>query len=170
MNMVAQYWQAVGINAQAKPEDRSLMYERKEANDHDANVWQGDGGLQDALIEMRWYAPTTGESNYAIPWYIWYAKPSNPTTAAEEPPAVVQEQLALVDQLKQTADADEQGRIFQQILDVAIDQFYAIGINLPGPGYGIAKTNVKNIPVPVPDAYLYPSPGPANTETFFYDV
>src|SRR5690606_6588427 len=42
MNMVAQYWQAVGINAQAKPEDRSLMYERKEANDHDANVWQGD--------------------------------------------------------------------------------------------------------------------------------
>ena len=70
----------------------------------------------------------------------------------------------------QTADADEQGRIFQQILDVAIDQFYAIGINLPGPGYGIAKTNVKNIPVPVPDAYLYPSPGPANTETFFYDV
>jgi len=168
MNMVAQYWQAVGINAQAKPEDRSLMYERKEANDHDANVWQGDGGLQDALIEMRWYAPTTGESNYAIPWYIWYSKPSNPTTAAEEPPEAVQAQLALVDQLKQTADEAEQAALFQQILEVAIEQFYAIGVNLPGPGYGIAKTTVRNIPVPVPDAYLYPSPAPTNTEAFFY--
>jgi peptide/nickel transport system substrate-binding protein len=168
-NMVAGYWQAVGINTMAKPEDRSLMYERKEANDHDANVWQGDGGLQDALIEMRWYAPEDGESNFAIPWYIWFRKPSNPTTAAEEPPEVVKAQLELVTQLEATADEVKQGEIFQQILEVAIEQFYAIGVNLPGPGYGIAKNNVKNIPAPVPDAYLYPSPAPVNTEMFFFD-
>jgi peptide/nickel transport system substrate-binding protein len=170
MNLVSQHWQAVGINAQVKPEDRSLLYERKEANDHDCNVWQGDGGLQDALLEMRWYAPVAAESNYAIPWYIWFSKPSNPTTAEEAPPEAVQQQLQLVTELRSTADEAKQAELFQQILQVAIEQFYAIGVNLPGPGYGIAKTNVKNIPNPVPDAYLYPSPAPVNTETFFFDV
>jgi peptide/nickel transport system substrate-binding protein len=127
MNLVAQHWQAVGINTQVAPEDRSLMYTRKETNDHTANVWQGDGGLQDALIEMRWYCPVSGESNYAIPWYIWYAKPSNPTAPEQEPPAVVQEQMELVRALGETADADNQAAIFQQILEIAIEQFYAIG-------------------------------------------
>ncbi|MEJ7838779.1 MAG: ABC transporter substrate-binding protein, partial [Thermomicrobiales bacterium] len=170
MALVAQYWQAAGINAQVRPEDRSLLYERKEANDHDCVVWQGDGGLQDALIELRWYAPVTGESNYAIPWYIWYTKPSNPTTTEEEPPEAVRAQMELVTQLRATADPDAQAALFQQILAGAIEQFYAIGVNLPGPGYGIAKTNVRNIPNPVPDAYLYPSPAPTNTETYFFEV
>ena len=168
MNLVVGYWQAVGVNAQLKPEDRSLLYQRKDANEHDCVVWGGDGGLNDALIEMRWYAPVNGESNYGIGWYQWFAKPANPLAAPVEPPEAVQAQLALVTELRQTVDEAKQAELFQQILDVAVEQFYAIGVLLPGPGYGIVKNNFMNLFEPMPDAYLYPTPGPANPEQFFF--
>nr|MBA2247772.1 ABC transporter substrate-binding protein [Chloroflexia bacterium] len=75
MNLVIGYWQAVGVNAQLKPQDRSLLYQRKDANEHQCVVWGGDGGFNDALLEMRWYAPVSGESNFGIGWFQWFAKP-----------------------------------------------------------------------------------------------
>jgi peptide/nickel transport system substrate-binding protein len=169
MSLVVGYWQQVGVNAQLKPEDRSLLYQRKDANEHECVVWQGDGGLQDAILEMRWYAPVNNESNYAIGWYQWFAKPTNPLAAPVEPPEEVQAQLRLVTQLWETIDPAAQAELFQQILDIAIEQFYAIGILLPGPGYGIVKNNFKNVLEPMPDAYLYPSPGPTNPEQYYFE-
>jgi len=168
MNLVVGYWQAVGVNAQLKPEDRSLMYQRKNANEHECVVWQGDGGLNDAILEMRWYAPVNGESNYGIGWQVWFNQPSNPLAAPVEPPEAVQAQLELVTQLQETIDEAEQATLFQQILEASIEQFYAIGILLPGPGFGIAKNNFMNLYEPMPDAYLYPTPGPTNPEQFFF--
>ncbi len=38
------YLQKVGIDMQVKAEDRALLYTRKNANEHDAVIWGGDGG------------------------------------------------------------------------------------------------------------------------------
>ena len=57
-----------------------------------------------------------------------------------------------------------------QILEIAIEQFYVIGVNLPGPGYGIAKNNVRNIFEPMADAYLFPTPAPTNPEQYWFEV
>ena len=43
--MLQKYWKAVGIDMTPKVEDRALMYTRKDANEFDAMVWGGDGGL-----------------------------------------------------------------------------------------------------------------------------
>ncbi|CAA9553978.1 MAG: ABC transporter, substrate-binding protein (cluster 5, nickel/peptides/opines) [uncultured Thermomicrobiales bacterium] len=169
MNLVIGYWQQVGVQAQLQPQDRSLLYQRKDANQHECVVWGGDGGLNDAILEMRWYAPVNNESNYGIGWWQWFAQPANPLAAAVEPPAEVQEQLKLVTQLRETVDPVAQGELFQQILDIAAEQFYAIGIALPGPGYGIVKTNFRNLVEPMPNAYLYPHPGPSNPEQYFFE-
>ncbi len=169
MNLVVGYWAQVGINAQLQPQDRSLLYQRKDANDHECVVWGGDGGLNDAILEMRWYAPVNNESNYGIGWYQWYAKPANPLAAAVEPPEEVQAQLQLVTQLQETVDPAAQAELFQQILDMAAEQFYAIGISLPGPGYGLVKTNIRNLVEPMPAAYLYPTPGPTNPEQYYFE-
>ncbi len=169
MNLVVGYWAQVGINAQLQPQDRSLLYQRKDANDHECVVWGGDGGLNDAILEMRWYAPVNNESNYGIGWYQWYAKPANPLAAPGEPPEEVQAQLQLVTQLQETVDPAAQAELFQQILDMAAEQFYAIGISLPGPGYGLVKTNIRNLVEPMPAAYLYPTPGPTNPEQYYFE-
>ena len=45
-------------------EDRDAFYNRKGANQHDAAIWGGDGGLE-VILEPRWYFPFSNESNYA---------------------------------------------------------------------------------------------------------
>lgn len=169
-NMVGQYWTDVGVTTQVKPEDRSLMYQRKEANEHDCCVWWGDGGLNDAILDPRWYIPTTTESNYGVPWAYWYLKTAAPSAEAEEPPAPIKEGLALYDALQDTGDPAEQQELMSQILAMAEEQFHAIGISLPAPGYGIRKNYMRNVPASTFQAYLYPTPSPTNTHTFWFDV
>ncbi|MGC4190831.1 MAG: ABC transporter substrate-binding protein [Thermomicrobiales bacterium] len=169
-NLIVGYLQAVGIDAQIKAEDRSLLYTRKESNDHDAVIWGGDGGLNDAIPDPRWYMPFSLESNFAVPWAIWYGKNSNALSQPEEPPAAVQEQMKIYDQLKASPDPEEQNSLMSQLLNAAVEQFYAIGIGLPGPGYGIAKNTMHNLPADgMADAYVFMTPAPANPQTFFYD-
>jgi len=169
-NMVATYWNAVGVSTQVNPVDRSLLYTRKETNDHDCVVWWGDGGLNDAILDPRWYIPINTESNYGIPWAYWYTGSEAPNAEPVEPPAQVQEALAIYDELKNTGDPAAQQELMAQILAIAEEQFYAIGISLPAPGYGIRKNSVRNVPAVMFQAYLYPTPAPTNTTTYWFDV
>ena len=168
LQLIRGHWQKVGIDAQIKEEDRSLLYSRKNANEHDAVVWGGDGGL-DVILEPRYYFPYSTESNFAQAWTIWYNPGGNPRTAPEEPPEATKQQMQLYDQLKATADKDQQAALMKQILEIAADEFYCIGIVLPPNGYGIVKNNFKNVPATMPGAWLYPNPAPSNTCQYFVE-
>jgi peptide/nickel transport system substrate-binding protein len=162
--MLQKYWKAVGIDMTPKVEDRALMYTRKDANEFDAMVWGGDGGL-DVVLEPRWYFPYSAESQFGELWQYWY----NKDPRGEEPPAAQKKQMELYDQLKATGDTKKQDELMKQILQIAQEQFNAIGIVLPTNGYGIVKNNFKNVPKTMPGAWLYPNPGPTNPEQYFID-
>ncbi|NOZ27672.1 MAG: ABC transporter substrate-binding protein [Chloroflexi bacterium] len=164
LELIRGYWKAVGIDMQVKTEDRSILYTRKEANEHDAVVWGGDGGL-DVILEPRWYFPYSAESNYAELWQFWY----NKDPRGEEPPEPTKKQMELYDQLKATGDPDKQADLMKQILEIAADQFYVIGISLPPKGYGIVKNNFHNVPKVMPGSWLYPNPAPTNPCQYFKD-
>ena len=165
LQLVQGYWAAVGVDMDQVVEDRAVLYDRKAANEHDAMVWAGDGGLEVAL-EPRHYFPFSNESGYAEGWQYWYNNPND--ERAIEPPDIVKQQMALYDQLKATVDQDQQNELMRQILDIAADQFYSIGIALPGNGYGIVKTNMHNVPTVMPASFAYPNPGPTNTDTYYF--
>jgi peptide/nickel transport system substrate-binding protein len=166
MELIREHWKAVGVDAEIKAEDRTLFYERKEANKHDVAIWQGDGGLQDAIIEPRWYFPYSNESNYATPWARWY---STKGKEGQEPPEPAKRQMDLYNELRLTADRDEQARLFREILAIAKEQFWAIGTVLQPENYGIKANNFHNVPEPIPEAYLYLTPAPARPEQFFIE-
>jgi peptide/nickel transport system substrate-binding protein len=170
MELVRGYWEEVGIQTNVSTMDRSLFYTRKDGNEHDVAIWGGDGGL-DVILEPRWYFPFSGESLFAQAWVTWYNNPSGQgaLTAPEEPPAAVQQQMDLYDQIKATGDAEEQAELMNQLLEIAADQFYAIGIGLPSPGYGIVQNNFHNVPSPHPGAWLYPNPGPTNPQQYWIE-
>jgi peptide/nickel transport system substrate-binding protein len=170
VNLVASYWNEVGVETVVKPEDRSLLYTRKEANDCDCVIWGGDGGFKDAIYDPRWYFPFSAESNYAQAWQTWYNKPSNPLTQPEEPPEAARQQMDLYDQLKETPDVDEQNALFAQILDIAQQQFWAMGLVLPINGYAIVKNNFMNVPETFPEAYVFVTPGPTNPQQYYFQV
>ena len=164
MDMVRTYWRAVGIDVSVKSENSELLYERKEANLHDAVVWQGDVGGMDPRLEPRYYMPYRDESNFAIPWAAWYQSKG---AEGEEPPAPVREQMRLYDQMAAAGDPEEQDRLLREVVSMAREQFYAIGISLPPKGYGIRRTDFHNVPTTMMIESDYPEPGPSNPEQYF---
>jgi peptide/nickel transport system substrate-binding protein len=162
---IPKFWKAVGVDAQVNVMQREAMYARKDANQHDAVLWVGDGGLE-VLLAPRWYFPySPQESNYAIPWAYWYRNRSDPR--GQPPPEAVQRQMALYDQIRTTADQKEQFEAMSRILDIAADQFYVIGISIPPLRYGIIKPNFHNVPLFIPHSWTYPHPAPTNPCQYF---
>jgi peptide/nickel transport system substrate-binding protein len=161
------YWNKVGIETRLNIMEREDMYRRKSANQHDAVVWVGDGGLA-VLLEPRWYFPSSPiESNYAIPWARWYRDRDDPR--GEQPPEAARRQMRLYDEILTTADQKKQYDTMTAILDIAADQFYVIGISTPPLRYGILKTGFHNVPTFIPHSWTYPHPAPTNPCQYFMD-
>ena len=163
LELVQGYWADVGIDMQVEVEDRSILYDRKEANEHQAVVWGGDGGLE-IFLEPRWYFPFSNESNFAMLWNFWF----NGDARGVEPPDAPKRQMDLYRQIQSTADGDLQVELMTEILNIAQEEFYTIGISLPAPGYGIRNANMQNVPDVFPSGWKYPHPAPLNVFTFYY--
>lgn len=163
LELIVMYWEEVGIEARVQIVDRSLLYERKAANLHDANVFLSGGGL-DVILEPTWYFPFSVESNFAEAWQYWY----NGDPRGEEPSDAARRQMELYDQIKVTVDTAEQNELMAELLQIAADEFYAIGISLMAPGYGIKNVLMENVPTTMPFAWLYPHPGPTNPFTYYF--
>jgi peptide/nickel transport system substrate-binding protein len=116
---------------------------------------------------MRYYFPFNLGSTYAVPWYYWWSHDPRGGDNPEEPPDIVKKQMALYDTLRVTGDLGEQNDLIMQILDIAAEQFYCIGISLPGNSYGIQKNNFYNVPKSMPSSWTYPQPGPSNPCQYF---
>ena len=158
LELISRYWAEVGIDMQVRSEDRSLMYTRKDAGEHDAVAWGGDGGLE-LIADPRYYFPFSNESNYAPAWAAWFVDPEQGTAAIapEEPPADVKRQMELYNEIFQTGDVERQKELMSEILEIAQEQFYAIGISLPPPGYTIVKNDMRNVKEGAINFHEYPA-------------
>jgi peptide/nickel transport system substrate-binding protein len=159
LQLMSRYFKDVGIDMRVKAEDETLFRTRQDGNLLDAAVWGGDGGL-DVMLEPRWYFPYSGESLYAVPWAAWFNNPKD--KAAVEPPPAAKRQMQLYRQLTATADPDEQKALMNQILQIAQDEFWAIGTVLSTPSSGIVKNNFHNHPKAMLSSWLWPTPGPSD--------
>ena len=166
MEMVAKYWKDVGVRTTIKPMDRSLFYARKDANELDVGIWGGDGGM-DVILEPRWYFPYSTESQYALRWVEWYTSGGK---AGEEPPAPAKKQMELYDKLLVTPDLKAQNEIMKEILKIAQEQFWAMGISSQVLGYCVVKNKFRNVPQSYWGSWLYPNPGPLNPCQFYWET
>lgn len=164
MELVKQYWQNVGIHIDVRSEDVSLLYTRKDANQHDAVVWLGDVGGLDPHLDPRYLFPNNHESNYAELWMQWYESFGK---EGEKPPAATRRQMDLYTQFKQAMDKHEQTQLMGEITKISREQFYTIGISRPTGRYGIDKNDFRNVPNNYLEGSNYPNPGPTNPEQYF---
>lgn len=167
LELIRQQWEEVGIFLDIKTQDRSLYFERHAANAHDASVWGGEGGSGwDVYINPKNVIPMHNNgSRFALPWAYWF---NNPDAAnAEEPPDDVKAQMALYQQVMTVADDAERAELMQEVLEMAADQFYLLGISTPASGYRIVSNRMRNVPVMV-GSWTWPTPGPSNPEQYFY--
>ncbi|MCU0489970.1 MAG: ABC transporter substrate-binding protein [Chloroflexaceae bacterium] len=166
MDQAIASWSSLGITAVFSEVERTLFRQRTRANEHDATVWSGNGGNGfDIILEPAFYMPFNQESHFGMAWWLWVDDPEG--EGAEEPPAPVQEQIKLYKQLGGTADEAEQARLMKEILRIAKEQFFVMGISLPAPSFGIVKNSYGNVPDTMFDAYNWPQPAAAKPEQFF---
>jgi ABC-type transport system substrate-binding protein len=166
LELVKAYWKRVGVELQNRAEDRALFEERRTANDHDATTWGAEGGGKiEPVLRPDWFFPSRFESiNYAPLWMQWYESNGQ---AGDRPPALVRQQMALFEKVKETVDPEERITLMKDVLRLAKEYFYHIGISLAPPGYGIVKNDFHNVPDEMPASFIWPSPGPSNPEQYF---
>lgn len=168
-NMLVKYWQAVGVNVEAKPEDRALLYTRKDANQLDAMIWQGESGYN-PMMDPRYYFPSSSESAYAQAWAQWYNGGALVADGgvAEEPPDDIKAFYEKYEEVKTAVGFENQKKVMDELLQMSADYFFVLGISTPPNLYGVVKDNMHNVPDTMINSWAFPTPSPYNTFTFFF--
>lgn len=168
LELVQIYWKAVGVDMNIGGITGDLLEERRKANDYDATANFSDGGLATILNVGPFLAPLGRGSTFAPAWGAWYDL-GDGAVEPQEPPDDVKRQQELYDMVKSTADLDLQRQYMNEIIDIAIDRFWAIGISLDMGQYGVVKNNLHNVPLSMPESWNYPDPFPTNTSTYWIE-
>lgn len=175
IELVVSYWEQVGINALLRPGDRSLIGARVDVADYDvyANRPLDGGGGETVVTNVHNLVPLNTLANWALGWASWNAQRQGVgagySVAAQEPPEAVQGQLELYDQLTAEGDVDRQVEIMAEILQIAADEFFHIGISSEAPGFGVVKNNMRNVPDTMFNSYSWPTPAPTNPAQYFFE-
>lgn len=171
LEVIVPQWKAVGVEMLINTMERSLweVRVRGSALDFHASAHRFGGGSGDAVIlDPRYYLPiNSGSSIYGKAWAFWY-NGVNPE-AAEEPPESIRRAMELYDQISLTGDDDEQLDLMMQVLDIAADEFYAIGTVLEPNAFGVVTNRMRNVPAVIPNSWIYPTPSPYNPEQFWVE-
>ncbi len=166
LETVKQNWKEVGVDLQVRPLGRALIRNRALANEHEAFVFLGNGGLDvDLFMEPNNFLPLdpTGYRLYAPLWSN-YAMGRSPQ---EEPPPAVKRAFDLFKKMQATPDPAVQTECIREIVRIAGEQFYHIGISTPPVGYGIIANTMHNVPKRIVDIGTSPYIGLVHPEQFF---
>ena len=167
LQLVAKHWATVGVRLDLDVVERSLFRQRYRANLHDAAADDIEGGGPDFMALSDGYLPMDNTSYFGTAWFNWLDnRRSDPKAALEPPPAVKRAYEAYL-QAGQTVDRAARAKLIKEILDIAADQFYAIGIAAPSDYYGIVSRSMRNVPRKQIDSYALAFPGPYAPEQFF---
>jgi len=167
LELMTATWAKVGIKLHIDNAASELVSTRLAANDFDCTLDSGELGYKDMLTDPRWLF-ATGGSSYATLWSNWY-EGGEPK---EKPPAAMLRQAQLYrDKVVGSADQATQYAAMQQIIDVAKQEFWTMGISLPTGSYAIVSDRMHNV---LGDnkmwlAFKCPYPAVTPTSQFYID-
>jgi len=165
LELVKQYWEAVGVKTAVKMIDRSLWQTRYAANEMDVTVWTGTVGMQ-PFTWPRYYVPTGGQVLWAPAYQRWYESGGK---RGERPTEDVLKAIELFEQIKGTADKEKQSRLFKEILKLKAKYLWNIGTLAPAPYIGVASNKLRNVPKVAVYSDISRSPGSFFPEQFFFE-
>jgi peptide/nickel transport system substrate-binding protein len=161
--LLAAQWKELGIDLIVTEEARTLMYERKAANEHDMGIWTGSAEFN-PTIDPRWFLPFTNESIQAVPYALWWESGG---VDGEEPPGDLAKVQELYDEIKVTVDSKKQQELFRQILELNKENLWVIGIATAPPEIVVVKNNFRNVPEQAVSDWHLLTPGATAPEQYF---
>jgi peptide/nickel transport system substrate-binding protein len=158
VQLLQSYWRAVKVYVSSENISREADLDRQDANEQDARIWHGEGGMDPTLARV--FGPA------APLWDTWYDSFGE---TGEEPPEKVKRMMDLYRQVETTASVEEQERLMKEYLKIAKEEFYVIGTIKQTEKYFIAANNLLNVPKEMMMGWHYPSPGPSRPEQYFIE-
>lgn len=170
LDQIKKDWRAIGVSMEWSLLPQSEFFSRLTQNQHDAAVMKGAGGYA-AMLEPEFFVPASFENAaqvfYAIPWARWFNDPNTP--GAETPPKSVVSQMEVFRRVMIETDPTARSALMAQVLEMAADEFYLMGICLEPDRVAIRSPGFRNVPASHFDSWLYPDPGPFNPCQFFLE-
>ncbi|WP_199033880.1 ABC transporter substrate-binding protein [Glycomyces salinus] len=169
LDMIKGWWAEAGVTMHINSQPRENWQNLINEFDYDATVWTGDGGHIDEHTSCYWYmaAGAGGGAFFGRQWSELYTNGSTEEDLVAEPPAPIEEQWDLLNQFKTEADPAVRDELFGQILDIAKEEFYAIGTVRGHGGWCVVADRLKNVGGPMPENPTYGTPGPASPEQWY---
>ena len=128
--LVAEHWQAVGVDVEINPSTREAFQQAVLANETQASVWFADVvSERDMYTRPIWFRPPYGLDTNPLgggmAWRTWWLTDG---ADGEEPPEYYREQMELVDQWQGTAiGTDEYYELGTSIVSRSVEQMIHIG-------------------------------------------
>jgi peptide/nickel transport system substrate-binding protein len=169
LQLVQRHWAAVGVRLDLEVVERSLYRQRTLANQHDAAADDVEAGGADLLADADAYAPVGSGSLFGVAWVNWLNQRRADPQAAIEPPADARRAFELHERARETPVPAERQALVREMLDIAADRFWGIGIAAPSDAYGIVALRMRNVPRRQLDSYTLGFPGPLAPEQFFIE-
>jgi peptide/nickel transport system substrate-binding protein len=143
--LVVGYWGAVGVEAVLDAVAAEIMTERREQNNYEATMYTGEGGAGiTPILQERYYAPGDYDSLFGVSWFYWWASAQEAVTI--EPPQDIKDWYAAYQAVGQQPTQEAQIEAMNDVLNLAADYFYVIGVSRPGLGFQVRSNSIGNYP------------------------
>ena len=165
--LVAEYWQAVGVRARMRILERSLFFARVNANDVDATAWSIDWTLHILVSPRRFVPEAPNGSRYAPAVGEWVATNG---ASGEEPWGDLRRVIDLYNEAVKTVDEQHQRELVREILRINAENVWTIGTVGEGPsamGIAIVGNHFRNVPENAVSDVILLSPRNTNPEQYF---
>ncbi len=163
LQLVAQFWRAIGIKSELKIRRRDLWWERMSARLHDVDAfWYA---LRQIPLADSSFPPRLARNNLAGQWGAWFQHDGK---KGEEPPPEMKEVMNLWRQIEQTPEFEKQVELMDQIHELKAENLWAIGLVGDLPIIAVVQDRFKNVPEVA--YYDWCSKGPGNTAIECYAI
>ncbi len=170
-------WAKVGVHVIPREQSRRLFYVKKDSREFDFNIW-GGGGEHMPMSSPRYFVPTYTESFYAVGWARWYMYGGfYDNESAMKYPGVVPvpkdhpmyRAFEAYERAKHATTFARQKQHFDEVLKIATDNTWSIGIATSPPEVVIVKNGFRNVPELAMSSAAARSPGNTGIETYYFE-
>lgn len=139
------YWEAVGVEVLLDAVAADVMTERREQNNYEATIFTGEGGAGlTPILQPRYYVPGEYDSLFGVSWFYWWSGAQDAVTI--EPPQEVKDLRVQFEAVGQQPTQEAQIAAMTEILNIAADNFWVIGISRPSTGFQPYHERLGNFP------------------------
>ena len=141
LELVSEYWRAIGIDVVGTPVTRQLLGPRVETNKEPMSMWHGDASTDVLLpVDRKWVTGKAGDESSIAP--LWNAFWESGGTEGEEPAEFYLEALNTWREFSETLDP----ALAAKLLQSQADNLWSIGTVGMTPWPIIVKNDIGNVP------------------------